>query len=58
MQVVLSDEQMGHGGPFSRLNDEQISNKVGVEHQPDMSEIPSSSSERFVVFWGDILFCC
>ena len=22
-------------GPFSLLNDEQMSNKVGVEHQPD-----------------------
>ena len=33
---VLSDEQMRNGWPFSLLllNDEQMSNKVGVEHQP------------------------
>ena len=32
--AVLSDEQMSHEWPFSLLNDEQMSNKVGVEHQP------------------------
>ena len=32
--AVLSDEQMSNGYPFSLVNDEQMSNKVGVEHQP------------------------
>ena len=32
---MLSDEQMSNGWPFSLLNDEQMSNKVGVEHQPE-----------------------
>ena len=31
---MLSDEQMSNGYPFSLLNDEQMSNKVRVEHQP------------------------
>ena len=31
---MLSDEQMSKGCPFSLLNDEQISNWLGVEHQP------------------------
>ena len=31
---MLSDEQMSKRWPFSLLNDEQMSNKVGVEHQP------------------------
>ena len=33
--LVLSDEQMSNGWSFSLLNDEQMSNKVGVKHQPD-----------------------
>ena len=32
--VVLSDEQISKRWPFSLLNDEQMSNKVRVEHQP------------------------
>ncbi len=32
--AVLSDEQMSNEWQFSLLNDEQTSNKVGVEHQP------------------------
>ena len=32
--AVLSDEQMRKILPFSLLNDEQMSNKVGVKHQP------------------------
>ncbi len=31
---MLSDEQMSNEWAFSLLNDEQMSNKVGVEHQP------------------------
>ncbi len=36
--AVLSDEQMSKGWPFSLLNDEQMRNKVGVEHQPVSEE--------------------
>ena len=32
---MLSDEQMRKRWLFSPLSDEQMSNKVGVEHQPD-----------------------
>ena len=34
--AVLSDEQMRKIWPFSLLNDEQMSNKVGVKHQKDI----------------------
>ena len=34
--AVLSDEQMSNGWSHSLLNDEQMSNKVRVEHQPVM----------------------
>ncbi len=33
--AVLSDEQMSNGWSHSLLNDEQMSNKVRVEHQPE-----------------------
>ena len=36
---MLSDEQMSNGWSFSLLNDEQMSNKVRVEHQPDIQDI-------------------
>ena len=46
--AVLSEEQMSIGYPFSLLNDEQMSNKVGVEHQPVTKrctiDVPSTSS--------------
>ena len=32
-RAVLSDEQIAHGYPWFLLNDKQMSNKVGVEHQ-------------------------
>ena len=32
--LVLSDEQMSKGLPFFLLNDEQMSNWLGVDHQP------------------------
>ena len=32
--AVLSDEQMRNRWPSSLLNGKQMSNKVGVEHQP------------------------
>ena len=38
--AVLSDEQMRKILPFSLLNDEQMSNKVGVKHQPASSKVP------------------
>ena len=40
--LVLSDEQMSKRWPFSLLNDEQMSNKVGVKHQP-------AKRQRFVL---------
>ena len=33
--LVLSDEQMSKRWPVSLLNDEQMSNWVGVKHLPD-----------------------
>ena len=39
---MLSDEQMSNGYPFSLLNDEQMSNKVRVEHQPDKMHVFST----------------
>ena len=36
--LVLSDEQMSKRWPFSLLNDEQMSNWVGVKHLPDKSD--------------------
>ena len=36
--LVLSDEQMSKRWQFSLLNDEQMSNKVGVKHQPGRGE--------------------
>ncbi len=32
--AVLSDEQTSKGWPFSLLDDEQLRNWLGVEHQP------------------------
>ena len=32
--TVEIDQHMSNGWQFSLLNDEQMSNKVGVEHQP------------------------
>ena len=37
-RAVLSDEQIAHGYPWFLLNDKQMSNKVGVEHQTDSFE--------------------
>ena len=52
--VVLSDEQMSKRWTFSLLNDEQMSNKVRVEHQP--AKDPDMSQERdfqyIILFWG------
>ena len=36
--LVLSDEQMSKGLPFFLLNDEQMSNWLGVEHQPAIKQ--------------------
>ena len=40
--LVLSNEQMSKRWPFSLLNDEQMSNWVGVKHLPDKL-VPSGS---------------
>ncbi len=45
--AVLSDEQMSYGWPFSLLNDEQMSNWLGVEHQP-----VNFSGLSGLVFWS------
>ena len=52
--AVLSDEQMRKIWPFSLLNDEQMSNKVEVKHQPAtaihenfLSHINSKSTLEF-----------
>ena len=52
--AVLSDEQMSNGYPFSLVNDEQMSNKVGVKHQPVMPF--AQMAWRFLVFneWSDL----
>ena len=49
---MLSDEQMSNGWSFSLLNDEQMSNKVRVEHQP-VNHIGSLGS-----FLGVQVFFC
>ena len=41
--AVLSDEQMSKRWPFSLLNNEQMSNWLGVEHQPDKRHVASRS---------------
>ena len=38
--LVLSDEQMSKGWLFSLLNDEQMSNWLGVEHRPASLRYP------------------
>ena len=45
--AVLSDEQMSNGYPFSLVNDEQMSNKVGVEHQPVSERKPLLEGPMF-----------
>ena len=48
--AVLSDEQMRKIWPFSLLNDEQMSNKVEVKHQPDKQPVFHGSCQGFVGF--------
>ena len=43
---MLSDEQMRKIWPFSLLNDEQMSNKVEVKHQPDSHGSTDRISQR------------
>ena len=45
--LVLSDEQMSKRWPFSLLNDEQMSNWVGVKHLPVEVQTPNYSSGVF-----------
>ena len=50
--LVLSDEQMSKKWQFSLLNDEQMSNWVGVKHLPvyhDWVENDAMASETIVV---------
>ena len=55
--AVLSDEQMSNGWPFSLLNDEQMSNKVGVEHPPVLRiGSPWDSSPWNPHIWEKIFF--
>ena len=49
------DEQMSNGYPSSLVNDEQMSNKVGVKHQPDMYIYCPHQDPTFKLFgnpWG------
>ena len=53
--AVLSDEQMSKGWPYSLLNDEQMSNWLGVEHQPGKLLVSKNffkkSNGRVVASW-------
>ena len=51
--VVLSDEQMSNKWQFSLLNDEHMSNKLGVEHQPVINHCLNRNvfSSSFFVAW-------
>ena len=51
---MLSDEQMGNEWPFSLLNDEQMSNWVGVEHLPD--KVYDFIQPKTVAFTKDAVF--
>ncbi len=55
--AVLSDEQMSKTWPFSLLNNEQMSNWLGVEHQPerDMVCLKGSFHLTSSSFQGDML---
>ena len=47
--LVLSDEQMSKGCPFSLLNDEQMSNWLGVEHQPgELQSLTEQQPKRWL----------
>ena len=48
--LVLSDEQMSNGWPVSLLNDEQMSNWLGAEHQPVHEYInnPTCQVDEFI----------
>ena len=45
---MLSDEQMRKIWPFSLLNDEQMSNKVGVKHLPDIIRLGGGFTYFFI----------
>ena len=68
--AVLSDEQMRKIWPFSLLNDEQMSNWVGVKHQPVtycythclsrdffLKQKSSANTTLFHYSTGDVIFC-
>ena len=47
---MLSDEQMSKGCPFSLLNDEQMSNWLGVEHQFKLVVPPPPKNNKGGIF--------
>ena len=64
---MLSDEQMSKRLPFSLLNNEQMSNWLGVEHQPEKHQVVSICFDHFgmkdpiseyiiCLKWDDIYF--
>ena len=58
---MLSDEQASKTWPFSLLNDEQMSNWVGVKHLPGRYDRHSGSHKVWInmEFLGDsTVFCC
>ena len=50
---MLSDEQMRKIWPFSLLNDEQMSNKVEVKHQPASQDVGVLNSHVLSMWDGD-----
>ena len=59
--LVLSDEQMSKRWPFSLLNNEQMSNWLGVEHQPETKKCDLSISLIYLEITKNpmvVLFCC
>ena len=55
--AVLSDEQMSNGCQFSLLNDEQTSNWLGVEHQPEMFQAFLGDQSMTWYYSGSWILC-
>ena len=53
--LVLSDEQMSKRWQFSLLNDEQMSNWVGVKHLPDEMKQLSLFYHTFLNLFHDVM---
>lgn len=56
LDCVDRDEQMSNGYPFFLLSNKPMSNKVGVQHQPDF--LWGVFAQRWDVDenWGDLFF--